>query len=195
MVAIAFLAKGFLRWQRDGRNTHIFNPSAFPLAVVSIALLFGDATDMTWGFVVSETEFHPPHIFLLVFLVALPGQFLFGVAPMATAAVTTTFVFSAIYYAATGSFYFVDSHIPIAVFIGMTLLFTDPATSPRTLLARIWFGVLYGLTTVLLYDLLLSWNMPGFYDKLLQVPLLNLSVTLLDRLAASPRRRAIDLSA
>ena len=195
MVAIAFLAKEFLRWQRDGRNTHIFNPSAFPLAVVSIALLFGDATDMTWGFVVSETEFHPPHIFLLVFLVALPGQFLFGVAPMAMAAVTTTFVFSAIYYAATGSFYFVDSHIPIAVFIGMTLLFTDPATSPRTLLARIWFGVLYGLTTVLLYDLLLSWNMPGFYDKLLQVPLLNLSVKLLDRLAASPRLRAIDLSA
>ena len=37
--------------------------------------------------------------------------------------------------------------------------------------------------------------MPGFYDKLLQVPLLNLSVKLLDRLARSPMLKAIDPSA
>ena len=123
----------------------------------------------------------------------MPGQYLFGVAPMTAAAVTTTFVFSAIYHSATGSYYFVDSHVPIAVFIGMTLLFTDPATSPRTLLGRIFYGVLYGLSTVLLYDLLLSANTPGFYDKLLQVPLLNLSVILLDRLARS--LKSIDPSA
>ena len=60
MVAIGFLAKELLRWQRDGRNTHIFNPSSFPLAVVSVALLLFDATDMTWGFLVAETEFFPP---------------------------------------------------------------------------------------------------------------------------------------
>ena len=79
----------------------------------------------------------------------MPGQYLFGVAPMTLAAVTTTFAFSAIYHSVTGSYFFVDSHIPIAVFLGMTLLFTDPATSPRTLVGRILYGVLYGLTTVL----------------------------------------------
>jgi len=47
MVAIGFLAKEFLRWKRDGVNTHIFNPSSFPLAVVSVFLLLFDATDMT----------------------------------------------------------------------------------------------------------------------------------------------------
>jgi Na+-translocating ferredoxin:NAD+ oxidoreductase RnfD subunit len=71
---------------------------------------------------------------------------------MTMAAVLTTFVFSAIYYAATGIFFFSDLHVPIAVFLGMHLLFTDPATSPRTELGRIIYGVLYGLTTVLLYD-------------------------------------------
>jgi hypothetical protein len=192
MVAIGFLAKEFLRWQRDGRNTHIFNPSSFPLAVVSIALLLFDATDITWGFLVSETEFYPPAMYLVIFLIGLPGQYLFGVAPMTLAAVTTTFLFSQIYFLATGSYYFVDSHIPIAVFIGMTLLFTDPATSPRTLAGRILYGVLYGLTTVWLYDLLLSANTPAFYDKLLQVPLLNLSVKLLDRVAALPLRNVLD---
>src|SRR6185295_15812677 len=186
MVALGLAAKEFLRWKRDGLNTHIFNPSSFPLAVVGLALLLVDRSDMTWGFDVAQTQFYPPQMYLAIFLFAMPGQYLFGVTPMTMTAVVTTFLFSAIYYAATGSYYFVDSHVPIAVFLGMHLLFTDPSTSPRTELGRIFYGVLYGLTVVLLYDVLLRANTPGFYDKLLQVPLLNLSVKLLDRLARLP---------
>ena len=195
LVGVGYLAKEFLRWERDGVNTHIFNPSAFPLVAVGAVLLLADANDMTWGFMVAQTEFYPPQIYLAIFLIALPGQFLFGVTPMTLAAVGTTFVFSAIYHAATGSYYFVDSHVPIAVFLGMNLLFTDPATSPRTLVGRIFFGALYGLTAVLLYDLLLAANTPGFYDKLLQLPLLNLSVKALDRLAQAPIFKRFDPSA
>ena len=195
MVALGFVAKEFLRWKRDGLNTHIFNPSSFPLAIAGLALLIADASDMTWGFDVAQTQFYPPQMYLAIFLAAMPGQYLFGVTPMTMTAVVTTFLFSAIYYAATGSYYFVDSHIPIAVFLGMHLLFTDPATSPRSELGRIFYGVLYGLSTVLLYDLLLSANTPGFYDKLLQVPLLNLSVKLLDRLARSPMLDRLDPTA
>jgi len=195
MVAIGFVAKEFLRWKRDGLNTHIFNPSSFPLAVVGLVLLIADANDMTWGFDVAQTQFYPPQMYLAIFLAAMPGQYLFGVTPMTMTAVVTTFLFSAIYYATTGSYYYVDSHVPIAVFLGMHLLFTDPATSPRTELGRIFYGVLYGLSTVLLYDLLLSANTPGFYDKLLQVPLLNLSVKLLDRLARSPMLDRLDPTA
>jgi len=195
LVALGLLAKEFLRWTRDGVNTHIFNPSSFPLAVVSVLLLLTNASGMTWGFDVAQTEFYPPQMYLAIFLIAMPGQYLFGVTPMTMAAVVTTFLCSAVYYAATGVFFFSDSHVPIAVFLGMHLLFTDPATSPRTELARIGYGVLYGLTTVLLYGALLGAGMPGFYDKLLQVPLLNLSVKLLDRLARSPLLRKIDPSA
>ena len=77
----------------------------------------------------------------------------------------------------------------------MHLLFTDPATSPRTELGRIVYGVLYGLTTCLLYSVLLRAGMPGFWDKLLQVPLLNLSAGLLDRLARSSLLQRIDPAA
>jgi hypothetical protein len=186
LVALGFLAKEFLRWNRDGINTHIFNPSSFPLAVVSVFLLVAKATEMTWGIQVAQTEFYPPQMYLAIFLIGMPGQFLFGVTPMTMSAIVTTFVCSAIYYAATGIFFFSDAHVPIAVFLGMTLLFTDPATSPRTEVGRVLYGVLYGLTTVVLYDLLLRFGMPGFYDKLLQVPLLNLSAKLLDRVAQTP---------
>jgi len=187
LVALGFLAKEFLRWTRDGINTHIFNPSSFPLAVVSVFLLLANATEITWGIQVAQTEFYPPQMYLAIFLIGMPGQYLFGVTPMTMAAIVTTFLCSAVYYAATGIFFFSDSHVPIAVFLGMTLLFTDPATSPRTEVGRVLYGVLYGLTTVVLYDLLLRFGMPGFYDKLLQVPLLNLSVKVLDRLAPALR--------
>jgi hypothetical protein len=44
------------------------------------------------------------------------------------------------------------------------------------------FGLLYGLGVFLLYDILDSLGTPTFYDKLLCVPLLNLSVQVIDRL-------------
>jgi hypothetical protein len=195
MVALGYMAKEFLRWKRDEVNTHIFNPSSFPLAVASALLLLTSTTGTTWGFEVATTQFYPPQIYLAIFLFGLPGQYLFGVTTMTMSAVVTTFVFSAIYYAATGIFFFSDSHVPIAVFLGMHLLFTDPATSPRTDLGRIIYGVLYGLATVLLYDWLLRAGMPGFYDKLLPVPLLNLSARLIDRAARSPLLERIDPAA
>ena len=147
MVAIGFLAKEFLRWKRDGLNTHIFNPSSFPLAIASALLLITNASQTTWGYEVATTQFYPPQTYLAIFLLAMPGQYLFGVTTMTMSAVVTTFVFSAVYYAATGAYFFSDSHVPIAVFLGMHLLFTDPATSPRTGLGRIVYGVLYGMTT------------------------------------------------
>jgi hypothetical protein len=104
-------------------------------------------------------------------------------------------LFGLIYFAWTGVFFFFDSYIPIAVFLGMHLLFTDPSTSPRTELGRIIFGALYGLSTVLLYQFLASMGAPNFYDKLLQVPILNLSIKLIDRAARSEVLRVFDPAA
>ena len=137
-------------------------------------------------------QFFPPHVYLVLFLVALPGQYLFGVTSMTVSAVVATYAFGLLYSTATGIYFFYDSYVPIAVFLGMHLLFTDPSTAPRTEVGRIMFGVLYGLSTVGLYVLLGRAGVPTFYDKLLQVPVLNLSIQLLDRVAPSRRLRKID---
>ena len=79
-------------------------------------------------------------MYLMLFLVGLPGQFFFGVASMTLSAVLTTYLFGLLYFAATGTYFFYDSYVPIAVFLGMHLLFTDPSTSPRTELGRVIFG-------------------------------------------------------
>src|SRR5215510_5427114 len=181
MVAVGFAAKELIRWDKNGRTVHIFNPSSFPLAVFSLALIVTGTTDLTWGQDIATTLFYPPHMYLALFLFALPGQYFFGVTTMTMSAVVTTYVFGLLYYAMTGVYFFYDSYIPIAVFLGMHLLFTDPSTSPRTELGRILFGVAYGLSTMLLYVILGRAGLPTFYDKLLQVPLLNLSIKLIDR--------------
>jgi hypothetical protein len=152
-------------------------------------------SDLTWGQEIASTQFYPPHMYLMLFLVGLPGQFFFGVTSMTMVAVVTTCVFGLLYHAATGIYFFYDSYIPIAVFLGMHLLFTDPSTSPRTELGRLIFGVLYGLSTVALYELLGSAGLPTFYDKLLQIPILNLSITLIDRAARSKPLRAFNPAA
>ena len=51
---------------------------------------------------------------------------------MTMSAVVTTYLFGRMYFAVTGIYFFYDSYIPIAVFLGMHLLFNDPSTSPRT---------------------------------------------------------------
>jgi hypothetical protein len=111
---------------------------------------------------------------------------------MTMAAVLTTYLFGLAYYALTGTYYFIDSYIPIAVFLGMHLLFTDPSTAPRTELGRMIFGALYGLSTVALYELLGAAGLPTFYDKLLQVPLLNLLIIWIDRAVRSTPLRRFD---
>jgi hypothetical protein len=195
IVALGMAAKEMIRWNKEGRPAHIFNPSSFPLAVLSLALLATGTTDLTWGREIATTQFYPPHMYLVLFLIGLPGQFFFGVTLMTMSAVLTTYIFGLIYFATSGIYFFYDSYIPISVFLGMHLLFTDPATSPRTELGRVIYGILYGLSTVALYQLLGTAGQPTFYDKLLQVPILNLSIQAIDRLARSSWLHRLDPAA
>ncbi len=195
MVAAGFAAKALIQWTKEGRRAHIFNPSSFTLSLFSVALLATGGTDMTWGPEIATTQLMPPHMYLLIFLVALPGQFLFGVASMTLAAVATTLAFSLAYFAATGVHFFFEPSVPIAVFLGMHLLFTDPSTAPRSELGRLLFGMLYGASVIALYAVLGRAGVPTFYDKLLAVPLLNLAIQGLDRVARSRPLRSLDPSA
>src|ERR1041385_3856683 len=111
---------------------------------------------------------------------------------MPRAAVLPSYFFGLAYFAMTGVYYFVDSYIPIAVFLGMHLLFTDPSTSPRTELGRILFGVVYGVGNMVLYAGLTRAGVPAFYDKLLPVPIMNLSVRIIDAAVRSTWLKRFD---
>ena len=184
MVATGLLGKQFIRWKRDGKLTHIFNPSAFGLTLFSLGLIFTGTTDHTWGEQIAVTQGLPPHIYMEIFLCGMVVQYFFYVTLLTFSAAGMLALLTLVYTHLTGVYLFVDSNIPIAVFLGLHLLMTDPATTPRSSLGRIAFGSLYGMGVFFGFILLAALRVPTFYDKLIIVPFLNLLTPLLDRLAA-----------
>lgn len=189
MLAAGFMGKEFVRWRREGRSTHVFNPSAFSLGLFSLILLATGTTDLTWGQDIASTLTLAPRIYLFLFLIGLVVMYAFSITLVAGPAAIVLFGASALYSAVTGVPYFIDSEIPSAVFLGLHLLVTDPSTSPRTPIGKALFGALYGAGVFALYALLGAAGLPTFYDKLLCVPLLNLGVQRIDRLAAAVAAR------
>ena len=194
MVGIGFLGKEFVRWKREGRAVHIFNPSAFSLGLFSLVLIATGTTSLTWGQEIASTLTLAPMIYLYLFLLGLIVMYFFSITLVSGAAAIVLFGLSAFYTSLTGVPYFLDSEIPAAVFLGLHLLVTDPSTSPRSQAGKLVFGGLYGVGVFGLYTLLGAYGAPTFYDKLLAVPLLNLSVRGIDSLIPVIRRsRAIKL--
>jgi hypothetical protein len=191
MIAVGVFGKEFLRWQRDGRNTHIFNPSVLGLSVFSLAVILTGTTGITWAQQNAIELGRPEHIYLWIFAVGLVVQYLFEVTLVTFAAAAALWVLNLIYTQVTGVYWFLDAGIPIAVFLGLHLLVTDPATSPRNNFGRAIFGALYGGGVFLLYAVLEWAGAPRFYDKLLFVPVLNLLVPAINRYARGTRLAAV----
>lgn len=184
LVALGALGKEFLRWRRDGRSVHIFNPSAFTLAVFSAVLVATDSTDVTWAGRIADTFGQAPNVYFVVFAVGLVVQYVFRTTLMTLSAAATIGLIGLAWYQLTGTYWFIFTNIPAPVFLGLHLLVTDPATSPRTSAGKILFGVLYGVLTFVFYGVLEEIGSPTVYDKLLPVPILNLCVRWIDRVAA-----------
>jgi len=191
LIALGFAGKAFVRWNREGKRVHIFNPSAFTLAIFSVVLLATGTTSLTWGQEIASTLSLGPRIYVVLFLIGLVVMYFFSITTVTAGAAVTLVGLSVLYMKITGVPYFVDSDIPSAVFLGLHLLVTDPSTSPRTPVGRLIFGVLYGVGVFALYAILGAIGMPTFYDKLLCVPLLNLAAPAIDRFVRALGQRRI----
>ena len=181
MIAVIVLCKEFIRWDRGDRRVHIFNPSAIALFLFSLGLLFTGSTGISWGAEIAGTMQRPPQIYFLLFGLGLIVQGLFAVTLVTLSSGAVLYAFGVAFTHATGEYYFIDSNIHAAVFLGMHLLVTDPVTSPRRMTGKLVFGGLYGAAVIAAYAILQQFHAPQFYDKLLCVPFLNLMVRALDR--------------
>lgn len=182
MITAGLLGKEFLRWTKDGRRTHIFNPSGFGLMCAATVLIVLGETDATWAKPLSTT-IAVPGIFLVIFALGLVVQHFFAVTLMTFAAALAMILTNFAYEQLTGVYLFVSTNLPAAAFLGLMLLMTDPSTSPRTNVGRTLFGMGYGFGYIVAFELLNRIGAPDLYAKLYPVPVLNLTVQLLDRFA------------
>jgi len=184
MVAAGLLGKEFVKWQRDGRRTHIFNPSGFGLAVTATVLIATGMVDLTWAKPLATT-IEVPNVFLFIFLIGLVVQYFFAVTLMTFAAAMVFVLFDLAYTQLTGVYLFASTNLPAAAFLGLHLLMTDPSTSPRTNVGRTLFGLGYGIGYIVLFEVLGWIGAPELFAKLYPVPILNCTVQWLDRRARS----------
>ncbi|MCA9541702.1 MAG: hypothetical protein KC620_22550, partial [Myxococcales bacterium] len=190
MMALAYLSRDALVWRREGQRTHIFNPSAFGLAIASVTLIIGEWAHQTYGSQIALSLGYPPFAFEWIFLCGVVVQLFFRVTLVTFSAAMAAWVFGAVFYLKTGVWLYVDTAIPIAVFLGMNLLVTDPVSSPRSNGGKVLFGVLYGVAVCVLYGVLRDLGRPAtetdpglhvsWLDKLLFLPVLNLLARPLD---------------
>ena len=182
MITVGLLGKEFIRWTKDGRKTHIFNPSGFGLACAATLLIATGSTDLTWAKPLSTT-LEVEYIFPVLFLLGLVVQYYFAVTLMTFAAALAMIVTNLVYTEVTGVYLFASTNLPAAAFLGLLLLMTDPSTSPQTNIGRTLFGLGYGFGYVVMFELLGRIGAPELFAKLYPVPILNCTVQVLDRFA------------
>ena len=182
LIAVGFLGKAFVRWERDGRRVHIFNPSAFTLALFSLVLLATGTTTLTWGQEIATTFSLGPRIYMVLFLIGLVVMYFFAITPVTAAAAATLFGASALYArddrrAVLRRLRDSVGGVPRAAPAGHRSVdvAAHAARAARSSACSTALGVFA------LYALLGALGLPTFYDKLLCVPLLNLAVPAIDR--------------
>lgn len=180
LIATTFFVKEFVTWNRNGKRTHIFNPSAIGLSLAGVSLMVTRSVDCSQGVDLINSFYLPANFYELMFLFGMLLQFLF-----ATTLVTWGAVISqcAIYF---GSKLLLGAPITagpvdIAVFLGFNLLVTDPSTSPRSKAGKFMFGLAYGFGVFLAYAILRYASQPSYLDKILVVPIMNLLASKFDR--------------
>ncbi|MSR57590.1 MAG: hypothetical protein EXS05_07950 [Planctomycetaceae bacterium] len=181
LMVLTFLGKEFVTWNYGGRARHIFNPSAFSLSIASVLLLATGTVDWTHAVDIAIAFDAPPNFFEVIFLLGLVVQSLFIVTPVTFGAALALCLFYVVTPAILGE-RLSPTPIQSAVFLGMTFLVTDPATSPRSHFGRFLFGLSYGTGVMVSFILLRLAHEPAIFDKLLIVPVVNLMVPLIDRL-------------
>lgn len=191
MIGLAYWSRDQLCVERGGRRQHLFNPSAFALGLAALALVALQVPEITHGENIARTLGNPEYPYIWIFLMGFVVQAFFRVTLVTMSAALAMVLAGFFYTQIVGTYYYIDTAIPVAVFLGMNLLVTDPATSPKRVSGRIIFGALYGVLVFVSYELLrhvdsvsmitgepinVSW-----LDKLLCVPFLNLLARPIDR--------------
>jgi len=172
----AFAFKTFVR---RGQG-HIFNPSVAGLTLNAICtVVFPDVVHFGGLF---HTLNIAPNMSEWVFLVSLVPLTVFRLLPVSIGCVIGLFFISG-----------VPGAIRPTLLLMMTLLATDPATTPRSDIGRIFFGLLVGLSYQVYSDLLHSLGQPDDFAKILSVPLANVLVPWFDKVAARPTTAVAEL--
>lgn len=163
----------------QGNLRHIFNPSGLVLALFSWHILFREEIPGLQIHMALKSLENVPGIHFVIFGLGLASLW---VAERGLVTLSTLVAIVLIDLLSSKLFGYPVSKYPIhvSVLIGITLLITDPRTSPSYPLAQIMFGFAYALTIVISSSVLYLLRRPAYYDKIMFVPFMNIAAPYLD---------------
>lgn len=172
-LLLAILSKGLFRWKN---REHVFNPSAIALTVMGLYCLVSGHEFLR----VDRYLALPPNISEVIFISGLLVQVGFGVGTH------TLFGFWALmlFGPAMRSVFGLDGApvpFPAQQLLGLTLLMTDPVTSPRSSAGRALFGAMYGVLYVLFSVLPHAGHEQEYFAKIYAAAAANLMTPALDQ--------------
>ena len=177
-IALALASKELLL--RDGK--HIFNPSAFGVAVLA-GLTLTLPSLFTWGTPTPDIELNlPPNMAEILLVLTVLAQLRF---PIVLVPICATGALLAMRYVGNPP----DPWWP-ATFLILLLFSTDPKTIPKTPLGRCLFGAGLGVGIAMVSGVLQGMHLPDVYGKVVPIPVLNYLAPHLDRLAERIGARA-----
>lgn len=198
MVVFAVLSRSLFTWERlidtQGmrRRVNCFNPSALVICLTGLILILTRSTHMTWGEELAVQHGAGDYAYRIIFAAGLLAQLLAPIGWVTLGGVAGYLFLDVIHFKLTGGYRFIDTAIPPAVFLGLTLLITDPRTIPRGRIGQAFYGLMYSAGSIFIFGLLRSMSTPAtggvpafsptFLDKALAIPLLNLLVPSIDRI-------------
>ena len=204
LIVFAVLSRALFSWERqvDDRGTrkriNRFNPSALAISLAGIMLIMTQTTHLTWGEELAVQHGAGPSAYWVIFSAGLLAQLLAPIGWVTLGGTHGYLVLDPFYFYMFGSYQFIDTAIPPAVFLGLNLLITDPATIPRGRWGQISYGLAYAGLSFLCFSALKNMSFsaspnshgfnPTFLDKALAIPLLNLCVPLIDRMMGVSKR-------
>ena len=187
LIIIGVVGKNCIR--KSNGQTHLFNPSAFPLTIASLVFMLLNFKEhiLAMDFFYNPTPLFP--FFLLIFscfTLWLPNSYLISAGALFCYSLCFN-ISKTLILPLGGEFSHLPLYISGSIFIGFTLLVTDPRTSPSKPVGKFLFGIAYAALNTIIFYLLLSLPLDPFYGyfaKILPVPILNIFVSRFDIFAA-----------
>ncbi len=169
--ALSILSKWVFR-RADGR--HVFNPSAFGIAVVGVLAITN--TGVRYQDIALHLQL-PPNMLELFFLLALVPIIRFGLGALSFSAAAAMLVIAAILPASLR----LPTPFWPAWFLAITLFAGDPMTAARHFSGRVLHGVCLGAGISGFAWLLVQLTGLDYFAKVFPVVLANLAVPFFDR--------------
>ena len=176
MIAVAIVFKNFVLVKTKHGKQHLFNPSVAPMAIATYIILVLHYFNLNHGiYMDAPARMYPiQYAGLILVLVSFLPQY-FSRTHMITVGAFISHIVITCFF---GFSHFIET----STFLAISLLITDPITSPKNYIVQIFYGGLYYFSVRYTENRLIPFGIEPFFAKVIALPILNIAAVYLNNI-------------